>query len=191
MGRRSTSRARSWRSSKCRIRRAARGRAEARIREYAYEKILERAWPAVVAADPRRAFRFLCDRLGEVVELGYIDENGYDSSSVFRPAIEPHGQNLGHSILDLLVDFVRDQAVALAESEPGRELVLRELLSDCRGPLFHRLDLHVVREHGSVDEVATRLADANLVWETTTWHEYGELLRSGSRNSRMRIGSEC
>jgi hypothetical protein len=156
---------------------AVRGRAKARIEEYAYGKLLERAWPAVVAADARWALRFLCERLGEVVKLGYIDENGYDSSSVFRPAIEPHGQNLGHSILDLLVDVVRDQAVTNAESEPGRELVLRELLSDRPGSLFRRLALHVVRERGSVEDVATRLADADLVWETTTWHEYGELLR--------------
>lgn len=156
---------------------AVRGRAGARIEEYAYGKILERAWPAVVAADARRGFRFLCERLGEVVELGYIDEKGYDSSSVFRSAIEPHGQNLGHSILDLLVDTVRDQAVGLAESEPGRELVLRELMSDRPGSLFRRLALHVVRERGSVEAVATRLTDVDLVWETTTWHEYGELLR--------------
>lgn len=156
---------------------AARGRAQARITEYAYGKILERAWPAVVAADAGRAFRFLCERLGEVVELGYIDENGDDSSSVFRPAIEPHGQNIGHDILDLLVDVVRDQAVALAESESGRELVLCALLSDRPGSPFRRLVLHVVQERGSVNDVATRLADADLVWETTTWHEYGELLR--------------
>lgn len=156
---------------------AVRGRAEARIEEYAYGKILERGWPAVVAADPRRAFRFLCERLGEVLQLGYIDENGYDSSSVFRPAIEPHGQNLGHNILDLLVDVVRDQAVALARSGPERERVLRELLSDRPGSLFPRLALHVVQERGSVSDVASRLADADLVWETTTWHEYGELLR--------------
>jgi hypothetical protein len=55
---------------------AVRGRAGARIEDYAYGKILERAWPAVVAADARRGFRFLCERLAEVVELGYIDEKG-------------------------------------------------------------------------------------------------------------------
>lgn len=147
--------------------------------DYAYGRILQEAWPAMLASDTRRAFRFLCDRLNDVVELGYIHgEDGYDSTKTWRSAIEPHAQNSDHSLLDLLVDFVRDHAIKLSEDPSGLALVLAELRRRNRPMLFTRLALHVIRESGDASLVAAQLVDPELVFKTETWHEWGELLRA-------------
>ena len=160
----------------------SRRQAVARFHEYAYGRIIERAWPLLLDADAGRAFRFLCDRLSDVIELGYTHEpDGYDSTSSWRPAIEDHGQNHGHSLFDLLVDVVRDYSVELAQTPEGFELVLVELE---RRParLFERLRLYVIRQRGPAELVATTLTDPGEAFDVLVWHEYGELLRHRYRD---------
>lgn len=154
-----------------------RRQAVARFHEYAYGRIIERAWPALVKADAGRAFRFLCDRLADVIRLGFTHQpDSYDSTSSWRSAIEDHGQNLGHSLLDLLVDVVRDQALGLARTSKGLELVLTELQKRPE-PLFQRLALHVIQGRGSRDLVMSILTRPGVAFDAELWHEYGELLR--------------
>lgn len=151
--------------------------AGARMDEYSYGTIIKQAWPSLVEADAGRAFRFLCDRLADVVKLGYTDPSDrHDSTSVWRPAIEDNNQNLGHSLLDLLVDAVRDEALGIAETPEGFALVSAELDRQ-PWPLFQRLALHVTQECGPKEAVASKLHDRALAFATDTWHEYGELLR--------------
>jgi len=158
---------------------ATRRRAVARMNEYSYGRMLDRAWPALAEADPQRAFRFLCDRLADVIEIGYTEGDvGYDLTSTWRSAIEDHAQNLGHSLLDLLVDVARDRALELAQTAPGLALVLKDLRRR-KQPLFARLAMHVISTNGTSAQVAQVLTDASLAYRTETWHEWGELLRDG------------
>lgn len=154
-----------------------RRQAVARFHEYAYGRIIERAWPALVEADAGRAFRFLCDRLADVVRVGFTHEpDSYDSTSSWRSAIEDHGQNLGNSLLDLMVDVVRDQALGLTLKSDGLEPVLTEL-QERPEPLFQRLALHVTQGRGSRELVVSTLTTPGLAFDAELWHEYGELLR--------------
>ncbi len=154
-----------------------RRRAVARVSEYSYGRIIERAWPPLSQVAPGPAFRFLRDRLLDVIAIGYTDaEDGYDSTSSWRSAIEDHAQNLDHSLLDLLTDTVRDQALDLAQTPDGLRLVLTELKRK-PAPLLERIALHVIRHRGTADLVASKLADRDLAFDVHAWHEYGELLR--------------
>lgn len=156
---------------------SARRQAVARIEEYSYARIIERAWPSLVEAHAGRAFTFLCDRLADVVRLGFTDPSDRnDSTSVWRPAIEDHGQNVGHSLLDLLVDAVREHALEIAQTPEDFELVLTEL-EKRSWPLFERIALDLIRERGPSEAVASKLHDRALAFATEPWHEYGELLR--------------
>lgn len=157
--------------------RSSRRRAVALVGDWEYGRILEAAWPLMMAAEPEKAFRFLCHRLAEVVDLGYIEDSGFDPTYIWRAAIENHAQNTGHSLLDTVIEAVRDIAIAEAEENPdGRDLVLAEL-GRHDAPVFRRLALFVLAASGSPGQVAEALAAEALFNEVSIWHEYAELLR--------------
>lgn len=152
-------------------------RAVALVGDWEYGEILESAWPPMMVADPERAFSFLCHRLAEVIELGYVAGSSFDPTYIWRSAIEDHSQNTGHSLLDTLIEAVRDTALAEAEkSTRSRDLVLDELARH-DAPLFRRLALFVLAATGSPKQIAEALADEALLDSVNVWHEYAELLR--------------
>lgn len=157
--------------------RSSHRRAAALVGDWEYGEILQAAWPAVMATEPERGFRFLCHRLAEVVDLGYIEDSGFDPTYIWRKAIEDHAQNTGHSLLDTLIEAVRDTALAEAEKKPeARDFVLAEL-SRHDAPLFRRLALFVLADSGSSRQIAEALGDEALFDDVNVWHEYAELLR--------------
>jgi len=156
---------------------STRRRAVARMSEYSYGRVIERAWSALMDGEPARALGFLCDRLADVVRIGFTEPDGdRDLTCFWRPAIEDHAQNLGHSLLDTLVDAVRDLALRAAQTPAGLELVLAEL-ERRPGPLFRRLELHLLRRCGPAEIVASALTNTKLARDIEVWHEYSELLR--------------
>lgn len=158
--------------------RGSRRRAVSMIGEWEYGKIVEKAWPPMMEAEPEKAFRFLCHRLADAIEFGIDEDSNFDPSYIWRSAIEDHAQNTGNSLLDTLVEAVRD--TALAEAEKGhesRDLVLIELGRHDRS-LFSRLALFVLARFGSPQQVADALADEALIDDVNVWHEYAELLRT-------------
>lgn len=157
--------------------RSSRRRAVALVGDWQYGEILESAWPPMMAAEPAKAFRFLCHRLAEVVDLGYIEDSGFDATYIWRKAIEDHPQNTRHSLLDTLIETVRDIALTEAEKGPeARELVLEEF-GRHDNPLFRRLALLVLAATGTPRQIAEALADRTLFDDVNVWHEYAELLR--------------
>ncbi|HEY2717379.1 MAG TPA: hypothetical protein VGI73_14270 [Solirubrobacterales bacterium] len=157
--------------------RSSRRRAVALVGDWEYGRILEAAWPPMMAAEPEKAFRFLCHRLAEVVDLGYIEDSGFDPTYIWRAAIENHAQNTGHSLLDTVIEAVRDIAIAEADKSPdARNLVLAEL-GRHDAPLFRRLALFVLAASGSPQQIAEALANETLFDDVSVWHEYAELLR--------------
>lgn len=158
--------------------RSARRQAVAITSEWEYGRIVEKAWRAMMEAEPEKAFRFLCHRLADAIEFGIDEGSNFDPSYIWRSAIENHAQNTGNSLLDTLVEAVRD--VALAEAEKGgesRDLVLDELARYKRS-LFRRLSLFVLARFGSIEQVADALAGDALIDDVNVWHEYAELLRT-------------
>lgn len=157
--------------------RSSHHRAVALVGDWEYGEVLESAWPPMMAADPERAFSFLCHRLAEVIELGFVAGSGLDPTYIWRSAIEDHAQNTGHSLLDTLIERVRDTALAEAEKGPeARDLVLAEV-GRHDAPLFRRLALFVLAASGSSQQIAEALADEALFDSVNVWHEYAELLR--------------
>jgi len=162
--------------------RTSRRRAVALISEWEYGKIIEKAWPPLMEAEPEKAFCFLCHRLAAVIDIGFVEGSSFDPTYMWRSAIEDHAQNTGHSLLDTLVDAVRDTALATAEKGPeGRDMVLAELARH-DAPLFRRLALFVLARCGSVDQVADALAHEEQIDDFNVWHEYAELLKARFRD---------
>lgn len=159
-------------------RKASRHRVAALVDDWDYREIVEKAWPALMAADPTRAFRFLCHELANVIETGYVQGSSFDPTYMWRSAIEDHEQNTGHSLLDTLVDAVRDSALATAEQGPrGRDLILAELARH-DAPLFRRIALFLLARFGSVEQVADALLYEEQIDDFNVWHEYAQLLKA-------------
>jgi hypothetical protein len=152
-------------------------RAVSLVGDWEYEKILESAWPPMMAAEPERAFTFLCHRLADVIRLGFASGSSFDPTYLWRSAIEDHSQNTGHNLLDTVVEAVRDTALAEAGKGSGpRDFVFAEL-DRHDAPLFRRLVLFVLAIFGTPEQVAEVLADEKLIDDVNVWHEYAELLR--------------
>jgi hypothetical protein len=152
-------------------------RAVALIGDWEYGEILETAWPSMMAAAPEKAFSFLCHHLADVIELGFVAGSSFDPTYMWRSAIEDHAQNTGHSLLDTLVETIRDTALTEAEKGPEfRDLVLNEL-GRHGAPLFRRIALFVLADFGSAKQVTEILGDEALIDDLHVWHEYAELLR--------------
>jgi hypothetical protein len=147
------------------------------MNEWGYGKIIEKVWPVLMAADPVTAFRFLCDRLRDVIRIGFIDANGFDPTQIWRSAIEPHSQNLGNSLLDTLVDAIRDIALDDAATEDGLDRVLGAL-RHYDETLFRRIELHILQHRAPGTLVAEALTEVRLAHDVAVWHEYSELLRT-------------
>ena len=166
----------------------SRHRAVALVGDWEYARILEKAWPPMMAAEPAKAFGFLCHRLADVIELGFVEGSSFDPTYIWRSAIEDHAQNSGNSLLDTLVEAVRDTALAEAEKGPeARDLVLAELRRH-DASLFRRLALFVLARFGSSEQVADALNDEQRIDDVGAWHEYAELLRQrfGDLDSEQR-----
>jgi hypothetical protein len=150
---------------------------EARMNDYEYGRIIAKTWPSLMERDAVRALSFLCELLQQLVKLEGSDRSA-DPTSVWRPAIEDHHQNLGQSLLDLLIEAVRDNAAKVAATDDvPLESVLQELrLRDTA--IFDRIALNLIRELGSPACVASALADPSAAFDVSRWHEYGELLRA-------------
>lgn len=158
--------------------RTSRHRAVALMSEWEYGEIIEKAWPPLMEVDPVKALSFLCHRLTDVIEIGFVGDSSFDSTYMWRSAIEDHAQNTGHSLLDTLVDAIRDTALATAEEGPeDRDMVLAELARH-DAPLFRRVALFLIARCGSVEHAADALVDHEQIDDFNVWHEYAELLKA-------------
>jgi hypothetical protein len=158
--------------------RTSRRRAVARVGDREYSEILKAAWPAMMSAEPDRAFSFLCHHLADVVALGFVEDSGFDRTYMWRSAIEDHAQNTGGSLLDTMVEAVRDTAVAQARKDPEeRHLILAELARH-EAVIFRRIALFIIAGFGTPREVADALVDEAALKGVDAFHEYAELLRA-------------
>lgn len=155
----------------------------ARFEVWFYEKVLRTHYPELLRAAGRDALELLCDRLEEAIRLSLPRDQGEgpeDLSCGWRPAIEDHQQNLGHTLKDALVSGVRDAAEELVRSNRATVAEVVQALERRKWKVFRRIALHLLRlfpeRAGAL--IAARLADRNLFEDVGVWHEYILLLRS-------------
>ncbi|MCJ8159708.1 hypothetical protein [Sphingomonas sp. LaA6.9] len=143
--------------------------------EWEYGKFLEKYFPELSVAAPLGAFALLNDILRDAIE---VRKEGRDYSFIWRPAIEQHDQNLGHSIEDHLIDAVVSSAQSILRADPGQLSAVLGQLRRHKLPLFIRLELFLLQEFGQLDpaETAKRLGDRTLFDDAAIKHEYAGLL---------------
>lgn len=121
--------------------------------------------------------------LEKAVELAKDVEDIFPDSSVYRPSIAPHGQNLHDESWMTLIDLVRDGYDALAGRDgAGADNLLRRWTLS-KEPLFARLALHALTENPKSDiSLARTLLIAGRrpgLWRNELRREVLRFLRRG------------
>lgn len=145
-----------------------------RLSPYDYRRFVDRHVPVLLTCGGIEAFEMLCDLLEEAVES---DKLGKYSGSIWRPAIEPHGQNQGTEVSDSLIDAIRDASVALVDNGVTLATVVASL-AQRQSPVFKRMVLHLASErHSQNPELAAQLAVCEDHFrDERLLHEYSRLL---------------
>lgn len=168
----------------------------ARFDTWNYGEILKKHFPQLVRAAGLRALELLCDLLETAIRLSRRrddDPGPEDYSFIWRPAIEDHPQDFGHTIKDALVSAVRDAAELVVRSGHGTIEEVVNTLESKRWKVFRRIALHVLREFPDQAEAlaAARLTERSLFDDIGLQHEYVVLLQDRfprlSRGDQRRI----
>jgi hypothetical protein len=130
---------------------------------WAYEQVVFKNVPDLIATAGQPAVSLLCDVLDDAVRLSRRsdeDPGPEDYSYIWRPAIE-RGQSPDNDVRGILISAVRDAIERRCEQDPSRvEEIVREL-ENRLWRVFHRLALHVLRLFADAVPalVAERLSD--------------------------------
>jgi hypothetical protein len=162
---------------------ALRPEPQARFDVWEYQEILQKHYPELARAAGIPALEALCDLLERAIRLSRRrddDEGPEDYSYIWRPAVEDHPQNLGHTLKDALVVSVRDAVEEVIRSDKVTVKKVVEILESRRWKIFHRIALHILRvfSEQAADLVAARLTDSGLFEDNGMRYEYVLLLRA-------------
>ena len=145
-----------------------------RLSPYEYRRFVDRRLPVLVRHGGIKALEMVCDVLEEATDSDGLRR--YDWA-VWRPAIEPHGQNHGTDVSDALIDAIRNASVELVDNGVALTTVV-ESLARRTSPLFKRMILHLAAErHAEDPELAAKLAVCEDHFrDEMLLHEYSRLL---------------
>jgi hypothetical protein len=152
-----------------------------------YQDILERNIPELVAAAGIGALKVLCTSLSVGIGLSLLP--GEDEKvealrlAIWRPAIENHGQNARHGVVDVLISAVRDASRGLAANNHALVPAILDLFRTYKDTIFERLAFYLLAEFPTAapDLVAAKLTDRNLFDDWVVRHEYYRLAEKGFR----------
>lgn len=149
----------------------------ARFNVWEYEEILKNYYPELVRVAGLPALELLCKLLDKAIRLS--SRTREDCSYIWRPAIEEHSQNLGHTIKDALVSAVRDAAELVVRYGHATVKEVIDTLESKHWKVFRRIALHILRVFldQALDLAAERLTNRVLFDDVYLEHEYTLLLR--------------
>ena len=146
-----------------------------RVDEHEYKELVEGHVPGLLRHGGIKAFSMLCDLIEKLLHADR--RSGSYPDSLSRPAIEPHAQNYGHDVSDILIDAVRDGSMQLVDSEIDIRSVYAAL-EDRKGGIFKRMALHLAAGQSQRHpDFATEVALCeNDFSDERLLHEYSRLL---------------
>lgn len=151
------------------------------IDPYEYENILEDIIPGLANRLGAKVIIILRDILHDAMKICEDDSRQYyDTSHLWRPAIEEHKMNYDHSVRNALVNALRSVTERLII---GRAVSIEQAVSLLQEreewPLFTRLILHLLTcfPKEAVNLVDKYLTNSNLFDNPIVYHEYVRLLQ--------------
>jgi len=111
---------------------------------YEYGEVLKRHIPEFSTRWPYETLTLVCDLLDQAMPSGDADSDARFDSYLWRRSIESSRPGRRYELLDMLVNAVRDTAVAIVQADQSQgQTVVGSL--EARGPaIFRRIALHVL-----------------------------------------------
>ncbi len=150
------------------------------IDDYHYERLLSESLPDFIGGTGFRGFTVLCDLLDRAMTLEARDpeERRHDYSFVWRPAVEPRGQNNIPSTRSAIVTAVRDAGLRLARTDRSDLAQGVAQLEGYSWAIHRRIALDVIRVAAPRRSalVSERLTGTSYFYDGDLLHEFWMLL---------------
>jgi hypothetical protein len=122
----------------------------------------------------------LCNWLTNAINAKEFDvqEDGYDISDSWRPAIETHEQNHDWDLASIFVDFLRDGFENAIESKSIEITEALSILDRYNYTIFRRIRLHLINRFAELvpDLAKDTMLDQDNFKSSRTKHEYAMLM---------------
>lgn len=151
----------------------------ARMDSWHYEQALKKCIPSLTSVAGIDTLRLLCSLTEDTIRPRDSRLKRDDYSTMWRPAVEDHEQNAGHTLKDTLIDAVRDTAIRIVSKNPKILDQVLKTLEQRPYTIFSRIALHVLAEIEVTEPkaIAQRLLSRELFDSSRHRHEYAHLLR--------------
>lgn len=156
---------------------------KAKFDDWEYNEIIKKYYPDLAKEAGLPALELLCDILEKAIRISRISKD-YDGpedvSFIWRPAIEDHPQNLGHSLKDYLVSGIRDICEIVIKSGKASIEQVVSILEHYNWKIFHRISLHILRvfRNDALPLIKLHLMNRDTFNDGYLSHEYVSLLRA-------------
>lgn len=149
---------------------------------YNYEQLLKNNIPALATAAPFETLDLLCKLLSNAILYSLSEGDNkktYDSTNVWRPAVEDHEQNDDDTIICLLIVAIRDMAEKICKDQADK---IGEVVRKIEGfgwDIFRRIGLHLLRvsENPPMALIEERLVNEKYFNYHGVNHEYFHLMK--------------
>jgi len=152
-------------------------RAVSKADSYRVQTLVERDLAFFLEHRPLEMLRIVQRNLERAIEIE--ERDNHDGSWIWRPAIEPHEQNLEFGeIKDLLVDAAVQALSSVVKTMPDQGRMILEAYLDHRYSIFRRLAIHTIRLNADLwpDLVEHLFRDQQYQEDTEVHHEYWLLM---------------
>jgi hypothetical protein len=150
-------------------------KAVSKVDEYIVQVFIEQSLAFFMEHRPLEVLHIVQRNLERAIEI-----EAHDSSSVWRPAIEPHEQNLGFGeIKELLVDAMVHALDTVVKKVPDQARTILEEYLEHRYSIFRRLGIHAIRLNANLwpDLLQQLYTDQQFLEDRAVYHEYWMLLQ--------------
>jgi hypothetical protein len=152
-------------------------KANSKAERYLLQAFVERGLAFFLEHRPLETLHIVQRNLEQAIEIEEPDD--HDGSWIWRPAIEPHEQNMGlGEIKDLLVDAAVQALSAVVESTPDQGRTVLEAHLEHHYSIFRRLAIHTIRLNADLwpDLVEHLFTERQHLEDTEIYHEYWMLM---------------
>jgi hypothetical protein len=146
---------------------------------YILRAFVEQDLTFFVEQRPLEVLRIIQRNLEQAFKIEGRDE--HDMSMMWRPAIEPHEQNMGGGgIKELLVDAMVQALNTVVKKVPNQAKTILEAYLEHHYSIFRRLAIHTVRLNSDLwpDLLERLFTDQTYLEDTEVYHEYWMLMHN-------------
>lgn len=153
---------------------------ERQSKDYFFIETVKKLYKSMIKIKPKKTIDFLCDKLIDTIKYdnkGLKIKDEYDSSQIWRPAIEDHEQNNDYKFSSKLIVPLRDACKEVIK-EGFNIYELFKLLDQKQYLIFKRLKIYLINifAESNIDKVKEVILNEKNFDDDKIKHEYAKLV---------------